>query len=103
MSHAFGSVRVGFLDFDDGHAVTAIVARYQPLRNDVAKSFRETFAHRMLFSGRERSDDALHRLRGIDCVHAGKNEVAVFSGVAKNLKRLPVAYFADNNPARRLP
>src|ERR1700704_758483 len=46
--HAIASARVGFQNFDDGDAVTAIDARYQPLRNDVAESFRETFAYRLL-------------------------------------------------------
>src|SRR6202790_4612775 len=100
---AIASARVGFQDFDDGDAVTAIGARYQPLRNDVAESFRETLSRRLLFGGGKRSDDALHCLRGIDRMHTGKNEVAVFSGVEKNLERLPVADSADHNHARRLP
>src|ERR1700674_1732302 len=99
---AISSARVGFQNFDYGDAVPAIVARYQPLRNDVAESFRESLSHRLLFGGRERGDDALHRLRGVDGVHAGKNEVAVFGGIEKNLERFPVADFADHNHPRRL-
>src|SRR6202140_5225505 len=44
---AIASTRVGFQNFDYGDAVTAIVARYQLLRNDVAESFRESLSHRL--------------------------------------------------------
>jgi len=57
----------------------------------------------MLFGRRKRGDDALHRLRGIDGVHAGKNDVAVFGGFEKNLKRLVVADFPHHDDAGRLP
>src|SRR6267378_3477144 len=101
-SHDTGRTVARFKHARNRDAVAAIIARYQPLRNDVAESFGKTLSYRLLFGGRERGDDAIHRLRGVDGVHAGKNEVAVFGGVEKNLERLPVADFAHHNHSRRL-
>src|ERR1035441_2515975 len=99
---AIASARVGFQNLDHGNTITAIGTRNQSLRNDVAESFRDTFSYRLVFGGSESTHDPLHRLRGIDSVHAGKNEVAVFGGFEKNFERLPVADFANHNHARRL-
>src|ERR1700694_34685 len=72
---ALASTGIRFKDFESGNPAAAIRLRHPPLADDVAKRFGKTFAHRLLLSGQERTDNPLHRLRSVHRIQTGEHEM----------------------------
>src|SRR5260221_2880698 len=74
----FTSAQSGLQYFNHSHPSSAILTRDEPLRNDVAKALGQAVTENVLLGHRENSDDSLHRLRRIDSMQCGEDEVNRF-------------------------
>src|SRR4029077_8748698 len=101
--HIFASAHGGLQDFQSGYASFAVAARQQALRNDKPKSLGEAIANGLLIGKRKYAHDALDRLRSIDGVQRGKNQVAGFGRLHRDFDRFTIAHFAHQDNLGRLP
>src|SRR5581483_7849009 len=99
----FARARRGFEDFDRGGAPGPVGFRDQALREDVAEGLRQPRADDALFVLREQADDAVYRFRRVDRVQRRKHQMAGLGRFERDLGRLEVAHFADEDHFRRLP
>ena len=89
---------------DLGHEETAAVDFVdEPLAHDVAQGVGEAFADLFLLVVGEEAEDAVDALAGVDRVQRAQDEVAGFGSRERDLHRLAVANFAEQNHLRRLP
>ena len=84
------------------HQASAAVLRREPLAHHEAQRIREPLPHLLLLFHGKHSDHAIHRLRRADRVQRGVNHVARLRRRQRDLHRLAVANFPDQNHLRRL-
>ena len=98
----FAGSRVRRQDLDRGDAALAVGARYQALRDDIAKRLRQTRADDPFLVLRIKADDTVDRFRRVDRVQRREHKVARFGGFEGDLGRFKVTHFADEDNLWRL-
>src|SRR6476646_2603832 len=94
---AVANERGGDHDFDGRHASEPVRSGHEALRDRRLQHARELDAYLSLLMRRKDRDDPIDRLRGIERMESGEDEVTGFSGVERRFDGLVVAHLADED------